>query len=224
MPRAAVPKVDMPRAAVPKVDMPRAAVPKADTPKAPLMDNDFLRLEYPSIRQEILELKERVIKEFAIGLTGIPILLGTGFSSRYLILLLLSPIIVVAGYLMLLFEQNSIMRAGTYIGLIIEDNLLYKKSLGWEYWLEVKKEHRRAEWFFHLSAAIAFILYYVIGGCLAFWAAGQQEIPLEVRNFLPVVVGFFYGCVFGFAAYFIITNFKTHNELRECRGSNSKWE
>lgn len=202
--------------------MTRTALQPPPKPPTTITNNDreYLRLEYQSLRQEILALKERVIREFALGLTGVPIIMGAGFTSHYYLLLLMSPIIVVAGYLMLLFEQNSIMRAGTYIGVMIEDNLLDHPDLGWEDWLETGN-NRQAEAFFHYSAATAFIIYYIVGALLAHHSSTQPEL-FQSFPWLPEVVKYFYGSVFLFAVAFVVKNFKTHNDLREYRRMHTK--
>ena len=176
------------------------AIPATDKDRA------FLRLEYENIRQEILALKERVIKEFAIGLTVIPVLFGSAFAKEYYLLEVLGPIIVVCGYLMLLFEQNSIMRAGAYIGAFIETNLLDHPNLGWEWWLEDHKDNRQAENFFHYSAASAFCIYYLVG----IWLAKEGITGLKHSELaMPIII--IYGCCFLFAIKFILDNFKTHS-------------
>ena len=205
MSQASFPKTAVPKTAVPKTAVHKADVLKADVLKISSEDKDFLLLEYQTLRQEILQLKERLIKEFAIGLTGIPILLGTGYNSQYWLLLLLSPIIVLAGFLMLLFEQDSIMRAGKYIRVIIEKTLIENKEFGWEHWLEAKKERRQAEMYFQISAGIAFVLYYISGGLLAYISASRSDV-----NISPEFVKWFYGCIFFSSLYFVITHFKTH--------------
>ena len=177
----------------------------------PLTDKDcaFLRLEYENLRQEILALKERVIKEFALGLTVIPVLFGSALEGKYYLLEVLGPIIVVCGYLMLLFEQNSIMRAGTYIGSFIEAHLLDHPALGWEWWLESYKGSRQAERFFHYSAASAFFIYYLVGIWLSWDGINKMGFP---NLALPIVI--IYGCCFLFAVKFVLDNFKTHSEYQ----------
>lgn len=192
---------------------PRTPRPRRQDNKA-LSDRDreFLKLEYQALRVEIVGLKERVIREFAIGLTGIPVLFGSAYSVNYSILLLLGPIVVVSGYLMLLFEQNSIMRAGAYIGAFIEDKLLDHPDLGWEYWLEEYDGNRQAEAYFHYSALIAFCIYYLTG----VWLAWDATIKLNfIWLSIPVVL--LYGCCFLFALSFIQRNFRVRSEYKNAK-------
>jgi len=193
-------------------------------------DKNFLRLEYQCLRDEIIGLKSRVIKEFSIGLTAIPVILGAGYSADIIILLILSPVIVVAGFLMLVFEQNSIMRAGAYIGSVIEPCLLDDDTLGWEYWLETgqntkskkrRNDKRRAERYFHTAALIAFMLYYIVGTYLAFISVPELKLkdPYMVGQYVwgAYVLLCVYLIIFFFAFRFIHKNLVTNSNITTCK-------
>src|SRR5262249_2221011 len=91
------------------------------------------------------------------------------------IALLVSPVITVIFALMLLFEQNSIMRAGRYIKDHIE-SAMYERTdsqdrvtgpPGWEHWLEKAPENRKAEKIFAWSVYVTFSIYYLLGAALS---------------------------------------------------------
>ena len=168
-------------------------------------DREFLILEFNALREEILALKHRVIKEFTIGLTGIPIIIGASLTFQVHLLLILSPVITVAGALMLLYEQQSIMRAGCYIREMIEPKLRDCSDIGWERFLEDKRDHRAAERHFRMSTILTFTLYYLGGTVIAFFTMEK-----EYGEVYAMGVAFIYASGFLFYVYFVWKNMTIH--------------
>lgn len=110
--------------------------------------NDFMVIQYQALRVEILAIKERVIRLQIIGITGIPLIIGTGEKDDISAVLIVSPLIVLAFVFMLVFEQGSLMWAGEYIKNNLEIPLCHGDFIGWENWLQLKASRRKAEAFF----------------------------------------------------------------------------
>lgn len=173
-------------------------------------DKEFLIMQFDSLRNEILGIKERLVREFAIGLTGIPVLIGLADKFNIYLLLLITPIIVVSGGLMLMYEQNSIMRAGSFIRSTIEGKLLDHKELGWEYFLENAPSTRFAENVFKVSVVLAYSVYYIAGTLIAYNAALMQY-----GQSAGSLIAFIYSSAFPFFVYYLIKNFSIHNNLNK---------
>jgi hypothetical protein len=169
--------------------------------------NDFARIQFESLRAEILGIKERVIRLQIIGVTGIPVVIGAGQKLDLVAILMGAPLITLIFAFILVFEQNSLMRAGEYIRTQIEPRLCSDDLMGWEEWLEDRSERRQAETFFAWSAFIAFAMYFALGTYLA-----VQSIFLQFGT----IVGFsslgVYSGGFILALYLVVTNLRTHHK------------
>jgi len=174
------------------------------------VSKEFLFLQFKALRDEIVGKTERVVRIQLTGVTAIPLVIGAGEKYNILILLAASPIVTIVFSLILLYEQNGIMRAGRYIRTHLEPLLFSHQTIGWEEWLEQYSVNRRAENFFALSAYIAFSLYYLGGSCLAFLAVrasfGQQ---------VAVVLTAIYAGGFLLALYVVMTNFAVNTKGQE---------
>jgi len=163
----------------------------------------FAELEFKELRNEILGIKERIIKLQLIGVSGIPLVIGTGEKYDITAVLMVSPLITLIFAFMLIFEQGSLMRVGEYIKDVIEPELAGNNLLGWEAWLQSKKKRRRAEVFFAWSVHIAFAVYFVLGTWLSFGAINSKLGQIVAYAGL----GFYCGG-FCLALYLIVTNFQ----------------
>jgi hypothetical protein len=171
-----------------------------------VMDPDsreFLLLQFKTLRDEILGKTERVVRIQIIGVTAIPLVIGAGEKYGISSVLAAAPIVTVVFALILLYEQNGIMRAGKYLRVHLE-TLFLQHLTGWEEWLEMYPVNRRAEAFFARAAHIAFSLYYLGGSYLAFLAV-KNEYGLEEAKILAAI----YAGGFLLALYFVVTNFAT---------------
>jgi len=171
------------------------------------VSKEFLFLQFKALRDEIVGKTERVVRIQLTGVTAIPLVIGAGEKYNILIVLAASPIVTIVFSLILLYEQNGIMRAGRYIRTHLEPILFPKQTIGWEEWLEDIAANRRAERFFALSAYIAFSLYYLGGSCLAFLAV-RASFGQEVAVVLTAI----YAGGFLLALYVVITNFAVNTK------------
>ncbi len=163
----------------------------------------FAEIEYKELRNEILGIKERIIKLQLIGVSGIPLIIGAGEKYDITAVLMVSPLITLIFAFTLIFEQGSLMRVGEYIKDVIEPELAGNNILGWEAWLQSKKKRRRAEVFFAWSVHIAFAVYFALGTWLSFGAINTKLGQIVAYSGL----GFYCGG-FCLALYLIIANFQ----------------
>ncbi len=176
-----------------------------------MMDNgkpDFHVLQFKALRDEILGIKERVIRLQTIGITGIPLVIGAGEKFNLSAILMASPLITLMFTFMLVFEQNSLMRAGKYIKENIEKPPFCPDTLiGWENWLAAEPERRKAEAFFAWSAYIAFVVYFAIGSYLAYSSIYQRMSTIVAMAALSL-----YGAGFFFSFYLVVIHMHTTNK------------
>jgi len=178
--------------------------------------SDFVELQFIELRKEILGIKERIIKIQVLGVTGIPVIfmasrLKTDFNNIFMFLPLITSVIG----LILIFEQNSLMRAGEYIKNTIEPILAPRNFIGWEEWLQAKKERRKAETFLSLSVHITFLFYYLIGLAPAYCTL-KTEYGISIAK---IGIGI-YILIFFSAIYLIINNFATGTTTKSDTKSN----
>jgi positive regulator of sigma E activity len=139
----------------------------------------------------------------SIGITSIPIVVTASVFYGFHILVYLSPIITIIISAMLMFEQNSIMRAGSYIRNYIEPNLKDSKELGWENFLQ-DTNNRIAEKSFRLSVVLVYSLYWLVGTILSYWELYTNG-KLFIANILSVLyVGSFFFCIYYYWNHFRI--------------------
>lgn len=171
-------------------------------------DREFLILEYKALRNEILDLKKRVIQIQSIGITGIPILVAAGNSYNIHFLIYVSPLLTIVIAAMLMFEQNSIMRAGYYIRKVIEPKLKDNKDLGWERFLKNKK-HRLAEKSFRVSVILVYSLYWIGGTILAHAESIKNDNVLFATIITSISIG-----AYCFGIYYYIRHFHINSYLK----------
>ena len=168
---------------------------------------EFARLQFDSLRAEILGIKERVIRLQIIGVTGIPVVIGAGQKLDLVAILMAAPIITLIFAFILVFEQNSLMRVGEYIRTQLEPLLCEDELIGWEKWLEERPHRRRAETFFAWSAFSAFALYFVLGTYLA-----VESVHIKFGAIASVASLGFYCGGFVLALYLVVNNLRTHSK------------
>lgn len=176
---------------------------------------EFKLTQYSALRNEILELKQRVIHILTIGLTSIPVIIGSSKEYEWTFALVASPVITVLFVFMLIFEQLSLMRAGCYIKDCIEEPIfrtIKNHDYGWETWLELDvSERRKGERFFLCSALITFCLYYLGGTYLAYDKLLNSGFgvcsPFKCgQTIAAIAAGFYIGC-FVLTLALVINNF-----------------
>lgn len=102
----------------------------------------FAELEYETLRKEIENAKNNMLK-FVIGGSAV-IPSAQYLAEKYSIgaITLALPIIVVVLVLLFLAENHSMMRAGTYIRNVLEPNV--NGLQGWETWLSSEGGYKKA--------------------------------------------------------------------------------
>lgn len=160
----------------------------------------FLLEEYRALRAEILDTRARLIQFLSIALTGIPLLIGGAKRLEIKFIIIVSPLIVTVSILMLLCEQNNMMRAGNYIKDAIEP---FFRQQGWEHFLKTRSHpYRGSGSFFLTGASLALGIYYLGGSVLAYF-----ELVAIYNETIGKIVAFIYGSGFFFLFYFFVTKF-----------------
>jgi hypothetical protein len=105
-------------------------------------------MEYQNLRSEIVSARETCVRILTIGVTTTPVIIGVANQYDFDFAVYLGPIMIIIFALMLLYEQNSGMRAGAYIRKNIEEKLHHGSRIkGWEHFIQ-RRGSRRAEKFF----------------------------------------------------------------------------
>lgn len=116
--------------------MSESAEPVVTDPPTPPMDPEMRSWYFQTLRQEILQVKDRLTRLIVIGLIGVPIMTYFALmdTSTVPMLLLVSPLVVLLLVVLYFSEQTSMMRAGTYIYDKIEPH-----EQGWEHWVNEQR-------------------------------------------------------------------------------------
>lgn len=134
-----------------------------------LSNRDFVIEEFKALRAEILAKVERSIRLQLIGVTAIPLVIGTSKSFELHFAVAASPVVTTLFILLLLYENIGIMRAGKYIRTRVEPALGNGSEVpGRESWLENDRLNRKPERVFAWASYIAFCLYYIGGAYIAY--------------------------------------------------------
>lgn len=157
------------------------------------MSNDeFMKQQYVTLRDEIRSSKSRVFFILVIGTLFVPLVAfaATEFSSAYTSASL--PFILLVLMLAFVMEQNSIVRAGKYLREHVEPRLEGHPT--WESWLESNGRLREVDKYFFASFLIVFLVFYAAAAGLGFEALMEQ-----VRD--RGGIGYDHWC--GLAGYFV---------------------
>ncbi len=122
---------------------------------------DFLKLQFETLRKEIEATKDRIFKLVGFGVITVPA--AHFFSQVYKldVVLISIPILVIVISLLYLSENHDLMRCGRYIRLHIEPEI--KDFIGWENWLEKvdEFEKRSVDKFVSYCFYILFSVYFI---------------------------------------------------------------
>jgi hypothetical protein len=151
--------------------------------------DEFLRVQYEALRQEILATQRRNLQTLGFGALSIP---AAGFlaeTQKSPALWLTVPILIMGIALLYLADNHGIIRCGAYIKEHIEKRLKAEGIMGWETWLEEGRKYgtrsteRYTTWCFYL-----FFLLYFIASILMAWSYMEPEPP--GKSFpLPLAIG-----------------------------------
>ena len=181
-------------------------------------------MQYDHLRQEVLASKHNINRIMMLGITGVPVLLAAldflkdsyaennSFSTIVLpVVLMFAPLVPAMFFLILLYEQGTVMRVGRYIR--DQPEVLYKLEdcMHWETWLSAANpsfKTRRVEILLVWATSISFFLYYVLACILGLRAARQNlsEILGEYINSFPWIssIVILYTLIGGLLIYFHI--------------------
>lgn len=166
-------------------------------------DRQFLLEQFRALREEILALQERGARVQLASLSGIPLLIGGAKNWELNFLLLSGPLIILASTLFLVFNQNSIMRAGEYMREHVEKRLKSSDMMGWEEFLEENTHARReVENVVRITIILVFAVYYVGAAVLAYRAA------LTIDRQFAFSLGFVYAAALFFCVFYIFTHYR----------------
>ena len=147
-----------------------------------LTDQNFLVVEYRALRQEICDIKGRLVRIMGLGIIGTPIFIGAAMKMELQPVVILSPIVPVAFMFLLLLEQNALMRAGRYIKDYIEPKL----GGGWEKFIAETMGARQGERYFSWAACLIFAMYYWIGMLQSFRQIKNIELGRRPLHLTPI--------------------------------------
>jgi len=150
--------------------------------------DDFLKLQYQTLREEIKETKARIFKITGFGVTIIPATQYIGQIYKVDILLLALPLLTLIVALIYISENQCLYRCGMYIRDHIEAQV--PGVMGWEEWLQTPASSgprlvgRYKAWAFRLL----FVIYFLVSVCLA-----SQYASSNYGWLVGIVVGIAYG-------------------------------
>lgn len=124
-------------------------------------NNEFLKQQYVTLREEIRDSKARIFRIMGFGLTIVPAANFVAQTYKVDAITLSLPILVVVIALVFLAENNALMRCGSYIKDHIEPN--FPKIVGWETWLQIKKKWnvRNVDIYVSYAFHILFLVYFI---------------------------------------------------------------
>ena len=162
-------------------------------------------MQYDHLRQEVLASKHNINRIMMLGITGVPILLaaldflkdsyaGNNPLSTIVLpaVLMFAPVVPAMFFLLLLYEQGTVMRVGRYIR--DQPEVLYEleNCKHWETWLSAENSSfktRRVEFLLVWAISLSFFSYYVLACILGLRAASQNlsEILGEYFSNFPLM-------------------------------------
>ena len=144
---------------------------------------EFSKAEFEVLKDEIKNSKEKMFKLAVGSIVGIPTAYSIAEKTNIGPLIYSLPFLICTVTLVYLSESLAVMRAGRYIRLYIEPDIVDagdRSIKGWEDWLEKRhspsdEPHRRSvDRLLALFFYIMFIFYYVVSAILAV----QRAIPI----------------------------------------------
>jgi hypothetical protein len=123
--------------------------------------DDFLKMEYCSLREEIKETKSRIFKLAGLAIIGTPSAYFLAKALQMELLILALPGFICVVLLFYLSESHALMRCGLYIRTNIESEI---NNQGWENWLEqrgTKNDRRLVDKLTYMFFNFLFIIYYI---------------------------------------------------------------
>lgn len=127
--------------------------------------DEFMKQQYLTLREEIRSSKSRVFLILVIGTLFIPIAAFIAKEYENTFASASIPFILLVLMIAFIMEQNSIVRAGRYLKEHVEPHI--EGIVTWENWLESNRKLRDADRYFFGSFLLVLLLFYAIGAGLA---------------------------------------------------------
>jgi len=126
-----------------------------------MSQEEFMRQQYLTLRDEIRNAKARIFWLIVIGTLLIP---AAAFAASAFDSTLASgaiPFVVLVLMITFIAEQNSIIRAGRYLREHVEPHI--EGVIGWERWLESNRKLRSVDRIFFGAFILIFFIFYGVG-------------------------------------------------------------
>jgi len=134
--------------------------------------DEFMKQQYLTLRDEIRASKARIFLLLIIGTLFIPAAGFTAKASSAAFAAASMPFIVLVLMIAFVMEQNSIIRAGTYLKNYVEPHI--EGVTTWESWLESNVRLRDTDRYFFGSFLLVYFLFYAVGAGSAVDALASQ--------------------------------------------------
>jgi hypothetical protein len=122
---------------------------------------EFMKQQYLTLRDEIRASKARIFIILVLGTMVIPAVGYAALASNAVFASASMPFIILVLMLAFVMEQNSIIRAGTYLKHHVEPHM--EGITTWEAWLEGNKSLRDTDRYFFGTFLLVFFVFYAIG-------------------------------------------------------------
>lgn len=122
---------------------------------------EFMKQQYITLRDEIRASKARIFLIMILGTLFVPAAGYAAIATSAAFAAASMPFVVLVLMLAFVMEQNSIIRAGTYLKNHVEPHI--EGVTTWEHWLESNRALRDTDRYFFGSFLLVFFLFYAVG-------------------------------------------------------------
>ncbi len=138
-----------------------------------MQKDDFLRLQFTTLREEIKETQKRIYLILALSALGVPPIQTVALKFEIQALIFGIPIVVFAFMILFTEENAAMMRCGQYIREHVEPAV--DGVVGWEQWLEEGGTSRRSS-NIYVAVCAYFVLFahYLVAVSAAAGAGGSE--------------------------------------------------
>jgi hypothetical protein len=172
-------------------------------------ENQFLRDQFASLRNEITSIQVRIFWTVMIGMLGVPTMTYLTWDTDALVWIVM-PFFMLVIIILFLAEHQQMMRAGRFVREEIEPRLTGTPS--WEAWLESRPDYRLLDRHFFACFTLIFFVYYAVSVSTSIerlWGLAMKE---ETGLYWP----FLYGAC---ASYAIVTIWAIYTLMHHWRSS-----
>jgi len=186
---------------------------------------EFHKMQYEALRQEILATQRRNLQTLGFGALSVPAVSYLADVHKIPALALTIPPLVLGIALFYLADNHGIIRCGEYIKEHIEKDLAPEGVMGWETWLEAGQEHgtRSTERYTTVCFYLLFLLYFVT----AIFMAWSYMESVHYRFGVAVGIAAFYSALGAGVGWYIVHSLRLGTtrydnlKLGPARGQNA---